>query len=67
MAKKDRLNKALSAKKIEAEVDRIMKGIPALDVELHDAPTTPSKPASSGIVVVRDYVTYSAYEDPIEG
>ena len=66
MAKKGKSSKRLSAKQIEAEVAKIMKGVPALDMELHDAPLPPGKPAG-GVVVVRDYVTYSAYEDPIEG
>ena len=66
MAKKTKVSKRLSAKKIEADVDRIMKGMPVVEGDLYDTPTVTTKP-TSGIVVVRDYVTYSAYEDPIEG
>lgn len=64
MAKKKR-SKPLETNRLQERYERIMEGFeqPINEVpEIRTAPRTTTE-----YVIVRDYVTYSAYEDPIEG
>lgn len=64
MAKK-KVSKPLNTEKLQKRYERVMEGFGPLEPEVPELRAIPNN--SPGIVVVRDYVTYSAYEDPIEG
>jgi hypothetical protein len=65
MAKKS-AGKLLSPQDLQKKYERIMKDYEPFEPQVAELRSTPQI-GPSEVIVVRDYVTYSAYEDPVEG